>query len=240
MRTVLVTGGTRGIGAAIARLFKQSGYHVLSTYANNDEKAKEFSKETDIQVCKWNVANHNSYKTAQEAVSKVLGSIDILINNAGITQDALLSKMTPQMWQSVIDTNLTPLFYLCQWALPSMKQHNWGRIINISSINAFKGQKGQTNYAASKAGVIGFTKSLAQEVMQHGITVNAIAPGYTQTDMVAAVPDAIQEKIKKQIPAGAFGSAQDIAHAALYLASSEAGYITGTTIHVNGGHFMGA
>lgn len=238
MKSALITGGTRGIGAAIAKLFHAKGYRVLATYANNTEKANSFSRETGITTLKWDITNTQIYASAQKTVLDTVGPIDILINNAGITRDALLSKMTPDMWHSVIATNLTPLFYLCQWVVPFMSEKQWGRIVNLSSINAFKGQRGQTNYTAAKAGVLGFTKSLAQEVIQSGITVNAIAPGYTETDMVAAVPDTVLEKIKKQIPAGRLGTAQEIAYAALSLAQNEASYITGTTLHINGGHLM--
>lgn len=238
MKSALITGGTRGIGAAISKLFHAKGYHVLATYAHNTEKANSFSSETGIATLKWDIADTQTYASAQKTVLDTVGPIDILINNAGITRDALLSKMTPDMWHSVIATNLTPLFYLCQWVLPFMREKKWGRIVNVSSINAFKGQRGQTNYTAAKAGVLGFTKSLAQEVIQSGITVNAIAPGYTETDMVAAVPDTVLEKIKKQIPAGRLGTAQEIAYAALSLARDEASYITGATLHINGGHLM--
>lgn len=237
-RHVLITGGTRGIGAAMARHFHQKGHRVLAIYAANDAAAKAFEEKEGIPVLKWNVADPETYPEATEKVLSLLGEPDVLINNAGITRDALCLKMTHQMWHEVIQTNLSSVFYLCQWALPFMVAKNWGRVINLSSVNALQGQKGQVNYAASKAGLLGLTKSLALEMAKHQITVNALAPGYTETDMVRAVPEEVLKKIQEKIPLRRLGKPEEIAAMAGFLASEEGGYITGATLHINGGGWM--
>ena len=237
-KVVLVTGGTRGIGAAIARMFLLKGYQVVVTYATNAKTAEEFTRITGVQAFKMDVRHFESYAHALQNLIETLGGVSILVNNAGVVCDGILSKMTPDMWHAVIDTNLSSLFYTCRAVLPFMVRQSWGRIINISSINALKGQKGQTNYAAAKAGILGFTKSLAQEVAKFNVTVNAVAPGYTKTDMIKGVPDAILEDLKKNIPLRRFASPEDIAKAVVFLASYDAAYMTGQTLHVNGGHLM--
>lgn len=235
MRNVLVTGGTRGIGAAIAEAFKANGDRVLSTYSKNEKAAAAFSKRTGISTLAFDVTDFDGYETKWRQVQSFVGDPDIVVANAGITADSSLRKMSADMWHDVIDTNLSSLFYLCRQAFPAMKERGWGRVITISSVNAFSGMRGQTNYAASKAGILGFTKSLAQEVAPSGITVNAIAPGYTETDMVAAVSPDVVEKIVATIPVGRLGDPKDVANAAVFLGAVESGYITGTTLHVNGG-----
>ncbi len=238
-KRVFITGATRGIGAAIAKAFAQQGHRVVVTYGHDDEAALSFHRDTGIATFKWDMG---AFDTAPALVTELInahGPFDILINNAGITKDAWLGKMEPSAWHRVIDTNLSSLFYVCQAVLPHMVNQTWGRIVNISSINALKGQKGQTNYAAAKAGMLGFTKSLAQEVAKWNITANAVAPGYTDTDMMRAVPQEILEKIKAEIPMRRFASVEDVASSVLFLASDAASYMTGQTLHVNGGHWMG-
>ena len=237
-KVALVTGGTRGIGAAIAKMLTFQGHKVIATYARNEEAAQRFARENDILVIKLDVS---CFEACAEGLSRLLSEtsgISILINNAGVTRDALLSKMLPEDWHSVLDANLASIFYTCRSVLPFMVDHAWGRIVNISSINAVTGQKGQTNYAAAKAGLLGFTKSLALEVAKFGVTVNAVAPGYTETDMLKSVPEAILEDLKSKIPMRRFGYTQDVAEAVCFLVSEHAAYITGQTLHVNGGHFM--
>ena len=238
-RVAVVTGGTRGIGAAISRGLKAAGYKVAATYAGNEEAAKALHAETGIHVFKWDVADFAACKEGIAKVEADLGPVDILVNNAGITRDTTLHRMTPEQWHQVIETNLTSLFNMSRNVIEGMRARNFGRIINISSINGQKGQFGQSNYAAAKAGIIGFTKSVAQENASKGITVNAIAPGYIGTEMVRAVPeDVLKSKILPLIPVGRLGEPEEVARAVVFLASDEAGFITGSTLSVNGGQYM--
>lgn len=237
-RIALVTGGTRGIGAAIAEGFKSQGHLVIVTYGSNDENAQKFSKRTGIPVRKWDVSDFEACRQGIEEITQSFGPIDILVNNAGITRDGVLHKMSSDMWGDVIRTNLTSCFNMCRAVIDSMRTRGFGRIINISSINGQKGQLGQTNYAAAKAGIIGFTKALALENASKGITVNAIAPGYIDTDMVQAIPDNILSTIVEQIPAKRLGRAHEIAHAAQFLVDDHAAYITGATLSLNGGFYF--
>ena len=238
-RIALVTGGTRGIGAAISIALKDEGYTVGATYAGNDEAAAKFTAETGIQTYKWSVAE---YEECVEGIAKVeadLGPIEVLVNNAGITRDGMFHKMTPQQWKEVIDTNLTGVFNMTHPIWTGMRDRSFGRIINISSINGQKGQMGQVNYSAAKAGDLGFTKALAQEGAFKGITVNAICPGYIGTEMVRAVPEKVlNEKIIPQIPVGRLGEPEEIARCVVFLASDDAGFITGSTLTANGGQFV--
>ena len=238
-RVALVTGGSRGIGAAISTALKDAGYSVAATYAGNDEKAAAFTEETGIKTYKWDVG---SYEACAEGIAKVeadLGPIEVLVNNAGITRDAPFHKMTPQQWKEVIDTNLSGVFNMTHPVWPGMRDRKFGRIITISSINGQKGQFAQTNYAAAKAGDIGFTKALAQEGARAGITVNVIAPGYINTEMMSTIPEKVMnEVILPQIPVGRLGEASEIARAVLFLASDDAGFVTGSTISANGGQYM--
>ena len=238
-RTALVTGGSRGIGAAISLALKNAGYKVAANYAGNDEAAAAFTKESDIPAYKWDVS---SYEACKEGIAKVeaeLGPIDVLVNNAGITRDGMFHKMTPDQWSAVINTNLSGLFNMTHPVWSGMRDRSFGRIINISSINGQKGQMGQVNYSAAKAGDIGFTKALAQEGAAKNITVNAICPGYIATEMVRAVPEKVlNEKIIPQIPVGRLGEPEEIARCVVFLASDEAGFITGSTISANGGQYF--
>ncbi|MBD9374743.1 beta-ketoacyl-ACP reductase [Rhizobium sp. ARZ01] len=238
-RVALVTGGTRGIGAAISTALKKAGYRVAATYAGNDEAANAFKAETGISVYKWDVS---SYEACADGIAKVeadLGPIEVLVNNAGITRDAMFHKMTPQQWGEVVNTNLTGLFNMTHPVWTGMRDRSFGRVINISSINGQKGQMGQVNYSAAKAGDLGFTKALAQEGAAKGITVNAICPGYIGTEMVRAVPEKVlNERIIPQIPVGRLGEPEEIARCVLFLASDDAGFITGSTITANGGQFV--
>jgi acetoacetyl-CoA reductase len=238
-RVALVTGGTRGIGAAISKALQSEGCKVAATYAGNDEAAAAFKAETGIPVFKWDVANYEACAAGIKAVEAECGPIDILVNNAGITKDAMFHKMTPDMWNAVINTNLTSLFNMTHPLWSGMRDRAFGRIICISSINGQKGQMGQANYSAAKAGEIGFVKALAQEGAFKNITVNAIAPGYINTDMMKAVPaDYIKTKILPHIPVGRLGEADDIARCVTFLASDAAGFITGSTLSANGGMLM--
>lgn len=238
-RTALVTGGTRGIGAAISIALKAAGYKVAANYAGNDEKAKAFEAETGIHAFKWDVSN---YQACAEGIAKVeaeLGPVEILVNNAGITRDAMFHKMTPDQWNEVINTNLTGVFNMTHPVWSGMRDRNFGRVITISSINGQKGQMGQANYSAAKAGDLGITKALAQEGAAKGITVNAICPGYIGTEMVRAIPEKVlNERIIPQIPVGRLGEPEEIARIVVFLASDEAGFITGSTISANGGQFF--
>ncbi len=238
-RVALVTGGTRGIGAAISIALKEAGYRVAANYAGNEEKAKAFSEETGIPVFRWDVSDYQACVDGIANLEAKIGPIEILVNNAGITRDAMFHKMTPQQWNEVISTNLTGVFNMTHPVWSGMRDRNFGRVITISSINGQKGQMGQANYSAAKAGDLGFTKALAQEGAAKGITVNAICPGYIATEMVLAVPEKVlNERIIPQIPVGRLGQPEEIARIVVFLASDEAGFITGSTISANGGQFV--
>ncbi|MFO0995793.1 MAG: acetoacetyl-CoA reductase [Alphaproteobacteria bacterium] len=237
-RVAIVTGGTRGIGRAISVALKRAGYAVAANYGSNDEAAKAFSQETGIAVYKFDVSRFDACKQAVDTIVADLGPIDVLINNAGITRDGTLQRMSPENWQAVIDTNLTSCFNMCRCVIESMRERKFGRIVNIGSINGQAGQYGQVNYAAAKSGIHGFTKALAQEGAAQGITVNAIAPGYVDTDMVRAVPPNVLEKIVARIPVGRLGKAEDIARGVLFLVADDADFITGSTMSINGGQHM--
>jgi acetoacetyl-CoA reductase len=238
-RVAVVTGGSRGIGAAISRALLAKGYRVAATYAGNDEAAAKFRSETGIPVYKWDVSNYEACAAGLKRIEGELGPIDILVNNAGITRDAMFHKMTPAQWNEVINTNLNSLFNMTQPIWGGMRDRKFGRIVCISSINGQKGQMGQSNYAAAKAGEIGFVKSLAQEGARSKITVNAICPGYIATEMVKAIDPAIVEKsILPLIPVGRLGEPEEIARAVVFLAADEAGFITGSTLSANGGQYM--
>lgn len=237
-RVALVTGGSRGIGEAISKALKAEGYEVAATYAGNDEKAAAFTAETGIKTYKWNVADYESSKAGIAQVEADLGPIDVVVANAGITRDAPFHKMTPEQWHEVIDTNLTGVFNSVHPVWPGMRERKFGRVIVISSINGQKGQFGQVNYAATKAGDLGIVKSLAQEGARAGITANAICPGYIATEMVMAVPEAVREKIIGQIPAGRLGEPEEIARCVVFLASDNSGFINGSTISANGAQFF--
>lgn len=237
-RVAVVTGGTRGIGEGIAIALKEQGYKVAATYHGNDAKAQDFKTRTGIPVFKFDVAD---FKACQDGVAQIVaevGAVEILVNNAGITRDALLHKMALEQWQDVMRTNLDSLFNMTRAVIEDMRAKSFGRIINISSINGQAGQLGQANYSAAKAGVIGFTKALAQESAIKGITVNAIAPGYVDTEMVRAVPQNVLDAIIAKIPVKRLGSVGDIARAVAFLASDDAGFITGTTLSINGGQYI--
>ena len=234
MRRVLITGGTRGIGHAMALAFKKAGYNVAATYAGNEEAAKKFEQETAIKPFKWDVANFEQCQIGIKEVEKYLGgNIEILVNNAGITRDGMLHKQTFENWQAVINTNLGSVFNMSRVVIEDMREAKFGRIISMSSVNAH-GMLGQTNYSAAKAGIEGFTKALALESARANITVNAIAPGYMNTEMVAAVPKEALDKIIAKVPMGRLGTVEEIAAAALFLASEGAGFITGAVIPLNG------
>ena len=238
-RIAVVTGGTRGIGAAISRALKTAGCTLAANYAGNDEAAEKFNNETGIAVYKWDVSDHAACAEGLARVESDLGPVDILVNNAGITRDAMFHRMDMEMWRAVIDTNLNSLFNMCRPVIEGMRARGFGRIVNISSINGQKGQMGQSNYSAAKAGEIGFTKALAQENAIKGITVNAICPGYIGTEMVRAVPEKVlNEKILPLIPVGRLGEPEEIARCAVFLASDDAGFITGSTLSANGGQIM--
>lgn len=237
-RTAIVTGGTRGIGAAIARALKDAGYKVAANYAGNDDAARIFNEETGIPVYKWSVADYDACAEGIARVEADLGPVSVLVNNAGITRDAMFHKMTREQWNEVIGTNLSGVFNMTHPLWTGMRDRKFGRIITISSINGQKGQMGQANYSAAKAGDIGFTKALAQEGARAGITVNAICPGYIATDMVMAVPEKVRESIIAQIPVGRLGEAEEIARCVLFLASDDAGFITGSTLTANGGQYL--
>ena len=240
-RSALVTGGTRGIGAEISATLKQAGYNVAATYFGNDDAAKAFADKTGVHVFKFDVADFDACQDGIAKAEAAIGPIDILVNNAGITRDAMLHKMTPEQWREVISTNLDSLFNMCSNIVEGMRQREFGRIVNISSINGQKGQAGQTNYSATKAGVIGFTRALAQETAKKGITVNSIAPGYVATDMVKAVPEEVlNSKILPNIPVGRLGEPSEIARSVMFLVAEDAGFITGSTLTVNGGQFLAA
>jgi acetoacetyl-CoA reductase len=238
-RVALVTGGTRGIGHAISIALKNSGYRVAASYAGNDAAAQAFQVETGIPVYKFDVSNYEATEKAVQQIAKDLGPIDVLVNNAGITRDGMFHKMTKQQWDEVIGTNLNGLFNVTRQVWEGMRARKFGRVINISSINGQKGQMGQVNYSASKAGDLGFTKALAQEGARAGITVNAICPGYIATEMVKAVPKEVLEKsILPQIPVGRLGEPNEIARCVVFLASDDAGFVTGATLTANGGQYL--
>lgn len=237
-KVAVVTGGTRGIGLAITKALKAEGYAVAAVYAGNEAAAEQVRKDLGVMCIKADVGNFEAVGTAFAEIEKALGPIAVLVNNAGITRDAMLHKLAPAQWTEVIRANLDSIFNTSRHVIDGMRDRNFGRIINISSINGQKGQMGQTNYSAAKAGVIGFTKALAQETARKGITVNVIAPGYIDTDMVAAVPEKVLEGIIANIPVGRLGQADEIAHAVSYLASDHAGFVTGSTLTINGGQYI--
>ncbi|MBZ9654492.1 beta-ketoacyl-ACP reductase [Phyllobacterium lublinensis] len=238
-KTAIVTGGTRGIGAAISVALKAAGYSVAANYAGNDEAARKFSEETGIAAYKWDVSNYEECAAGIAKVEADLGPVAVLVNNAGITRDAMFHKMTPGQWGEVINTNLTGLFNMTHPVWGGMRDRKFGRVINISSINGQKGQAGQANYSAAKAGDIGFTKALAQEGARAGITVNAICPGYIGTEMVRAIDEKVlNERIIPQIPVGRLGEPEEVARCVVFLASDDAGFITGSTLSANGGQYF--
>ena len=237
-KTALVTGGTRGIGKSISLALKDAGYTVAANYAGNDDAARAFTEETGIPTFKWSVADADACAEGIAKIEADVGPIDILINNAGITRDGFMHKMDVEAWTAVIDTNLSSLFYMTKPVLEGMRARGFGRVVNVSSINGQAGQLGQTNYSAAKAGVHGFTKALAQEVARKGVTVNTVAPGYINTDMVAAVPEKVRDSIIAKIPVGRLGEADEIAQAVLYLCGPNSGFITGSCLSINGGQHM--
>jgi acetoacetyl-CoA reductase len=237
-RVAVVTGGTRGIGEAISVGLKDAGYKVAAVYAGNDEKAQEFSERTGISVFKWDVSNFDACKEGLGKVAAELGPVEIVVNNAGITRDGVLHRMSFEQWNDVVATNLTSCFNMCRNVIDGMRERGFGRIVNIGSINGQAGQYGQVNYAAAKSGIHGFTKALAQEGAAKGITVNAIAPGYIDTDMVRAVPPNVLEKIVAKVPVGRLGKASEIARGVLFLVADEGGFVTGATLSINGGQHM--
>jgi len=235
----LVTGGTRGIGAAISVALKEAGYQVAATYGGNDDAAAAFKGETGIAVYKWDVGDFDGCQAGVAQVETDLGPVEVLVNNAGITRDGMLHRMTPETWRAVMTTNLDSLFNMTRNVIEGMRGRGYGRVISISSINGQKGQMGQSNYSAAKAGLIGFTKAVAQENAFKGITVNAIAPGYVGTGMVRAMPEEVlKTKILPYIPVGRLGEPEEIGRCVVFLASKDAGYITGSTLTVNGGQYM--
>ncbi len=237
-RVAIVTGGTRGIGEAICLGLRDAGHIVAASFAGNVEKAKAFEARTGIRAFQWDVSDHEACINECAAIASALGPIDIVVNNAGITRDGTLMKMSVEDWKDVLDTNLGGCFNMAKATFEGMKVRGWGRIVNIGSINGQAGQYGQVNYAAAKSGIHGFTKALAQEGARYGITVNAIAPGYIDTDMVAAVPVPVLEKIVAKIPVGRLGQADEIARGVAFLCSEEAGFVTGSTLSINGGQHM--
>ncbi len=238
-RVALVTGGTRGIGEAISVALKAAGCQVAATYGGNDEAAKAFSDQHGVRTFKWDVADFEACKAGIAQVEQALGPIDILVNNAGITRDTTLHRMKPEQWREVISTNLDSVFNMTRNVIDGMRERSFGRIISISSVNGQKGQFGQANYAAAKAGLIGFTKAVAQENAAKGITVNVVAPGYIATEMVKAVPeDVLKAKILPLIPVGRLGEPEEIGRCVVFLASDDAGFITGATLSANGGQYM--
>lgn len=237
-RVAIVTGGTRGIGEAISLALRDAGAIVAANYAGNDERARAFTERTGIKSYKWDVADYDACHRGVEQVEAELGPVDIVVNNAGITRDGTLLKMTYQDWKEVMDTNLGGCFNMAKATFPGMRARGWGRIVNIGSINGQAGQYGQVNYAAAKSGIHGFTKALAQEGAKAGVTVNAIAPGYIDTDMVAAVPQDVLAKIVTKIPVGRLGHAKEIARGVAFLCAEDAGFVTGSTLSINGGQHM--
>lgn len=237
-RVAVVTGGTRGIGEAISVALKNAGYTVAANYAGNEERAKTFTDRTGIKAYKWNVADFDACVAGIKQIESELGPVDVIVNNAGITRDGTMKKMNRNAWEDVMDTNLGGCFNMCKAAWDGMLDRKFGRVVNIGSINGQAGQYGQVNYAAAKSGIHGFTKALAQEGARAGITVNAIAPGYIDTDMVAAVPAEVLSKIVARIPVGRLGKADEIARGVLFLVADDAGFVTGSTMSINGGQHM--
>jgi acetoacetyl-CoA reductase len=238
-RVAVVTGGTRGIGAAISNALKAAGYKVAANYGGNDEAASKFSAETGIKAYKWDVSSYDACVAGLAQVVADLGSVEVLVNNAGITRDSMFHRMKPEQWTAVINTNLNSIFNMTRPIIEGMRERKFGRIINISSVNGQKGQIGQSNYSAAKAGELGFTKALAQESARAGVTVNAICPGYIGTEMVQAVPkDVLEKTILPQIPLGRLGEPDEIARCVVFLASDESSFITGSTLSANGGQVM--
>jgi len=238
-RVALVTGGTRGIGEAICKALKAAGYTVAANYAGNDEAAQKFKAETGIAVYKWDVSSFDACAAGVKQVEAELGPVDVLVNNAGITRDAMCHRMTPEQWNEVITTNLGSLFNVTRQVISGMRDRKFGRVINISSINGQKGQMGQVNYSAAKAGEIGFTKALAQESARAGITVNVVCPGYIATDMVKAMSqEVLQKNVLPQIPIGRLGEPEEVARCVVFLASDDAGLLTGSTLTANGGQYF--
>lgn len=238
-RIALVTGGTRGIGGAISIALKNAGYKVAANYASRDDVAQAFSKEYDIPVYKWDISDYAACQGGIARVSADLGgSVEVLVNNAGITRDGAMHKMSPENWNTVIQTNLNACFYMSRAVIENMRDKKFGRIVNISSMNGQLGQFGQTNYSAAKAGIFGLTKALAREAAARGITVNAVAPGYIETDMTKDIPEDIKNKTLTSIPVGRMGKPEEIARAVLFLAADDASFITGETLSVNGGQYM--
>ena len=234
-RVAIVTGGTRGIGEAISLVLKAKGLKVAANYAGNEEKAKAFTAKTGIAAFKWDVSDYEACQKGVQRVTDEIGPVDVLVNNAGITRDGTILKMTYDMWKEVIDTNLGGCFNMAKAVFPGMRERNFGRIVNIGSINGQAGQYGQVNYAAAKSGIHGFTKALAQEGARYNVTVNAIAPGYIDTEMVAAVPADVLQKIVAKIPVGRLGHAEEIARGVAFLCSEDGGFVTGSTLSINGG-----
>ena len=237
-RVAFVSGGTRGIGAAISVALKEQGRTVVANYAGNDAAASAFHEQTGIRTVKFDVCHFEQCEVAIQRITEDVGPIEVVVNNAGITRDGTLQRMSRDMWDAVIDTNLGSCFNLCKLTFPGMRERKFGRIVNVGSINGQAGQYGQVNYAAAKSGIHGFTKALAQEGARFGITCNAIAPGYVDTDMVRAVPPDVLEKIVARIPVGRLGHAADIARGVAFLTADEAEFITGSTLSINGGQHM--
>jgi acetoacetyl-CoA reductase len=237
-RIAVVTGGTRGIGEAISIALQKAGRHVIATYAGNTAAAEKFEKETGIETVRFDAGDFDQTSTAISGIAAKHGAVEILVNNAGITRDTVLSKMTREMWDAVIDTNLGSCFNLSRVCFDGMKAKKFGRIVNIGSVNGQAGQYGQVNYASAKSGIHGFTKALAQEGARYGITVNAIAPGYVDTEMVRAVPEDVLHKIIAKIPCGRLGTAEDIARGVVFLTADDADFVTGSTLSINGGQHM--
>jgi acetoacetyl-CoA reductase len=237
-RVAIVTGGTRGIGEAISLALRNAGMTVAANYAGNEQRARDFTERTGIQSFKWDVADYDACMAGVQQIESELGAVDVLVNNAGITRDGTMKRMTRQAWDDVIDTNLGGCYNMAKAVWDGMNGRKYGRIVNIGSINGQAGQYGQVNYAAAKSGIHGFTKALAQEGARAGITVNAIAPGYIDTDMVAAVPEDVLQKIVAKIPVGRLGQAEEIARGVLFLCAEDAGFVTGSTLSINGGQHM--
>jgi acetoacetyl-CoA reductase len=237
-RVAIVTGGTRGIGGAISVALHEHGYKVAANYGGNDEAARKFTDETGIPAFRFDVGDFDAVQTNTEKIVEQLGPVDVLVNNAGITRDTTLHKMTFEQWDDVIRTNLTSCFNMCRAVFPSMRERHFGRIVNIGSVNGQAGQYGQVNYAAAKSGMHGFTKALAQEGAKYNVTVNAVAPGYVNTEMVRAVPERVLEKIIQRIPVGRLGETADIVRAVLFVVADDADFITGSTVSINGGQHM--